>query len=736
MTRRSKPLRSKPQDSVSPQGSPMIRTLAICGCLVLMTVVAYWQVGQLDFVTYDDPDYASKNFHVEQGLKWDSVCWAWTTGETGNWHPLTWLSLMLDSTVVGNKNIAACHHGVNLAFHVVNVLLLFLVLQWMTGAAWRSAFVAALFAVHPLHVESVAWISERKDVLSTFFGLLALGAYVWFSRRPNIWRYALVFVALALGLMAKPMLVTWPLLLLVLDYWPLERLDRSNWLLRLVEKLPLLALSIASSVVTFHMQHQSGAVSTLDAIPFDARIGNAMVAYVSYIGKMFWPLDLAPIYPLTGMPSPSSIALAASLLLAISGLVAWGTLRGRRYLAVGWLWYLGTLVPVIGLVQVGKQSMADRYTYIPLIGLFLAIAWGVADLTSSWRRQRVILAITATAVLGLCIGLTVRQVSFWGNTETLFKHTREVIGPHPVICDNLAVFYSNKGDLQEAMAQWKEAYRIDPADEDALNGIAVLLIREKRFDDADKHLEAAIRRYQPKRADAYNTLAGIRLTQGRVDEAVQLCEESLRRNPNDPTNQKNLAKAYLLQGKVDLETQHWREAVRLAPNDIAALDGLGTVLLQQGQFEEAATMLQRSLEVYPDDPVPAHNKLGAALAGQGKWPEAMEQWNTALRLAPKDARTINSLAWALSTCPISSLRDGRRAVSLAQQATKLFGENEPTALDTLAAAYAEAGQFPEAVKAAERAVNLASAQNQKALADRLRTRLELYRKGTPYREAQ
>ncbi len=382
----------------------MRREILICLFLVLATLTVYWQVGNYEFVNFDDDKYIIENFHVQKGLTRDSVIWAFTATHVSNWHPLTWLSHMLDFQLYGLN--PSGHHLTNVFFHLVNTLLLFLVLKLMTGALWRSGLVAALFAVHPLHVESVVWVAERKDVLSTLFWMLTLWAYLGYTKRPGVKRYLVILLAFALGLMAKPMLVTLPFVLLLLDYWPLKRIELGQSAIGLpaasqpstiankpgaqafrllLEKTPMFVLAAVSSVVTFIVQKSGGAVGALETYPFKIRMANALLSYVIYLKKMIWPQNLAVFYPHPGQSLPMWQAAGAGLLLVVVSIAVIRAGRRYPYLPVGWLWYVGTLVPVIGLVQVGDQAMADRYTYVSLIGLFIVVAWGVPDVARSWR---------------------------------------------------------------------------------------------------------------------------------------------------------------------------------------------------------------------------------------------------------------------------------------------------------------------------------------------------------------
>ena len=412
------------------------RSFLICLILGLITFAVFYQVHSFKFITYDDPYYVYKNPDIQSGLTLESIKWAFTTGCTANWYPLTWLSYMLDWQLFDSN--PAGYHVVNLIFHIINTLLVFIVLGQMTRSLWPSAFVAALFALHPLHIESVAWVSERKDVLSTFFWLLTMWAYLRYVNKPCISRYLWTVIFLALGLMSKPMLVTLPFVLLLLDYWPLERFRRRTLFYLIGEKIPFFVLSAALSVVTFLIQQNSRAVVSLDVLPLKFRILNAFVSYTGYIEKMFWPDRLAVFYPHLGRNiSVMYAVISAGLLLAATVLVIrFG--KNRRYLVTGWFWYIGTLVPVVGIIQVGIQGMADRYSYIPLTGLFIIIAWGVPDLLAKWRYKKIVLASLALLIVSTISICTYNQLRYWRNTLTLFQHAIDVTEDNFMAMNELA----------------------------------------------------------------------------------------------------------------------------------------------------------------------------------------------------------------------------------------------------------------------------------------------------------
>src|SRR5208337_2953688 len=462
--------------------------------LTAATLIAFWQVNHFDFINYDDPSYVTENFHIQHGITTEAIRWAFTTGHSSNWHPVTWISHMLDVELFGLK--PRWHHLTNLLFHIANTLLLFFVFNRMTKATWQSAFVAALFALHPLHVESVAWVAERKDVLSTFFWMLTMGAYIHYVEHPRFTSYLAVFTFLTLGLMAKPMLVTLPLVLLLLDYWPLRRFEqktsaqeipaeinkpvsaskrkekssrkqtvqaivkeakpadrRYQWALvrpLLIEKMPFFALAALSSIVTFIAQRKGGAVASLEGIPPGARIANAFVSYIVYIGKTIWPDNLAVLYLYAGWWPLWQVMGAVLLFIAVT-LIVIREAKRFPYLATGWLWFAGTLVPVIGIVQVGRQALADRYTYVPFIGLFIMAAWGIPELLKNWRYRKEALA-ASSALIFICLFIfTWTQAGYWRNSMALYDHALEVTSQNDIVYTNRGVAYAKLGNRSQAI---------------------------------------------------------------------------------------------------------------------------------------------------------------------------------------------------------------------------------------------------------------------------------------------
>ncbi|HZY85526.1 MAG TPA: tetratricopeptide repeat protein [Gemmataceae bacterium] len=587
--------------------------LFAAAALAALTLLVYSPTFHYPFVRYDDPDYVAANRHVQAGLSAAGARWAFTTFDCGNWHPLTWLSLQLDAELFGGPN-AGGYHRTNVLLHAANAALLLLVLARMTGAVWRSAVVAGLFALHPLHVESVAWVAERKDVLSTLFWVLTLAAYLHYVRRPGAWRYLAVAASFALGLLAKPMLVTLPCVLLLLDYWPLRRMGNGEWGMGneehspfpiphspFLEKVPLFALAGASCVVTYLAQSQGEAVASVEAIPPAARVGNALLAYVGYIGKALWPTRLAVYYPHPGTAIPVARALGAGLFLAVVTALVLGPGRRRPYLAVGWLWYLGTLVPVIGLVQVGGQAMADRYTYVPLIGLFLLLTWGVTDLALAWRLPRGYLAAAAAVALSACAALTWVQVGHWESNLRLWQHAAAVTEGNAQAHINLGAAYARRGQLSAARREYESAVAVNPRYAMPHFNLATVLAKMGRPAEALAEYRKAAE-LDPENAHPHNNLGDLLRSLGRPEEAVA----------------------------------EYRRAVALDRTDAYPHNNLGILLAELGRREESLAEFRRAVELAPEDPVPRGN-LAAALQEEGRLDEALAEYRKTVELGNSQA---------------------------------------------------------------------------------------------------
>jgi protein O-mannosyl-transferase len=652
-------------------GGLRVVVLLVCVALIALTWFVFGQTLGHDFVSYDDHVYIQDNPIVRNGLSAEGLIWAFTHSHASNWHPLTTLSHMIDCQLFGLNPRG--HHFTNVLLHTIAVLLLFLVLRQMTGAFWQSAFVAALFAIHPLHVESVAWVAERKDVLSGVFFMLTLGAYERYARCHTFGRYLFVMLVFALGLMSKPMLVTVPLVLLLLDYWPLRRFaNKSSVASRLVfEKVPLLALSAASCAAT--ILAQKTAVSSLEELPFSFRISNAVITYVAYVWQMLWPTKLAVFYPHPYDRLPLWEILLAAGLLVIITVIVFALRRKQPYFVTGWFWYLIMLVPVIGVIQVGVQARADRYTYLPHIGLYVALTWALTDLTASWRRHREILGFATSALIALLSWCAWRQTGYWKNSETLWTHTLAVTSDNSVAHNNLGLLRMQEGRADDAIAHYHEALKI-------------------RYERAET-------RNNPANALIYNNLGNAMLRKGLPDDAIPYYNRALAIRPDYADGHYNLGFALLKKGEVNEAIAHWQKALAIKPND-------GDV----------------------------HTSLGNAFLRKGLVREAIAHYEQALEIAPQDALARNNLAWILATSSDGSVRDGTKAVELAQQAVQISSNGDPNFLRTLAAARAEVGQFAEAVATAEAAKALASTQSKPELASRLEKEIALYRARVALRE--
>ncbi len=577
--------------------------LVILFALAIMTFGIYAQVIGHRFITLDDPTYIQENPMVNRGVTFAGLAWAFTTFYATNWHPLTWISHMIDCQLFGTN--AGRHLLVNALIHVANTLLVFCFLLRTTHARWPSAVVAALFALHPLHVESVAWASERKDTLCTFFGLLALIAYARYAEAPSIRRYMWVAIALAMGLLAKPMLVTWPLVMLLLDYWPLRRWEsakskaqRGKMRNLILEKIPLLVLVAMSAIITFVAQSHGGAVRTFAAAPAAFRLSNALVSYAKYLVLTFWPHNLAVYYPLAPIGIPVwQIIGAAFLLIGITAFCFFQR-RPQPYLIVGWLWFLGTLVPVIGLVQVGGQTMADRYFYIPSIGLFIALVFGLADIAKSWRLAPWLSTGIAGGVLLILATLTNAQIQRWHDSFTLFEHTLAVTPPNLHMEHNLGLALGGSGRYDEAAAHFEKALQIDPNFYDGLVGMGVTREFQGRLPEAIDHFQAAIRS-QPDASTAHVELGRALWKQNRDQAAFEEMRRASQLAPEDADIRADFALALQLLGRIPEAIEQFHEALRMNPNDAEAHANLGLALLASGKARESIAEFEVALRLNP-----------------------------------------------------------------------------------------------------------------------------------------
>ena len=587
------------------------RSLFVYTVLALITLAVYAPMAKHEFIRYDDDTYVTANRHIQQDLSFETVKWAFTTGHASNWHPVTWLSHILDYQLFGLE--PAGHHLVNLALHIINTLLLFLVLKLMTGAIWPCAFVAALFALHPLHVESVAWVAERKDLLSTFFWLTTTIAYIRYTKKRGIACYILMLILFAVGLMAKPMLVTLPFVLLLLDYWPLERFGNKNTLRLIMEKVPMIAITIASSVITFIVQRAGGAMANMQKYDMQTRLGNAAVSYVTYIVKLFIPTRLAVLYPHPGNTlSITKILLCVAVIVFLSFVFLY-LARRKKYFAVGWLWYLGTLVPVIGIVQVGAQGHSDRYTYITLIGLFIIIAFAARDFTTKSQRRKTILSFAAILILGSCAFGTSLQLRHWKNSETLFSHTLDVTANNFIILNNYANLLGDADQNELAIEHFNKALKLRPND-----------------------------------AEIHNNLANLLAKLGNTKDAIAHFDKALKLKPNFGEGHYNFALVLNQTGQRDSAIGHYRRAIELDPYNVDALNNLAWILYQQDKFEQAAEYFRKAIGVKGDS-IMAHGRLGLTLNQLGQIDQAIEHFKIVLQMTPDDAEMHFNLAYLLNS---------------------------------------------------------------------------------------
>jgi tetratricopeptide (TPR) repeat protein len=761
----------------------------ICLALAVVTLAVYWPLTSHPFINFDDDEYIVGNSHVTSGMTWTNIVWAFQSGEAANWHPLTWISHMMDCDLYGLN--PGGHHLTNLLFHIANTLLLFLLLKEMTGAMWRSAFVAALFAWHPLHVESVAWASERKDVLSAFFWMLTLLAYARFvdlskvqSPKSKVF-YVLTLFLFACGLMSKPMVVTLPFVLLLLDFWPLDRLrlpdfgaesnlenipaqnpTAKSWvrtvIFLVVEKIPFFALAAAASVVTFLVQKTAGAFWQS---PLPMRMANAALAYVRYLSKLFWPTDLAIIYPYPHHWPVLFVVGAALLLITWSALFIFRS-KQNPYLIVGWLWFLGTLVPTIGLVQVGAQSMADRYTYIPSIGLFILVVWGMNDLFDLWPERKKFLPLAASVAFAGCLAVTSLQLNYWQSSIQLFLHAISVTTDNYVADNTLGKAFERAGDKEKALFLYSETVRLEPRYPQGQFNLAMSLLKYGKTDEALAHLksaanltpndpdiqydlgiyfvqhdrlEEAAQRFnialtdRPEFPEAHNALGSVLSRQNRLDEAIAQFSEALRLMPDFAVAHLNLATTLVKQKKIAEAIPHFAEAVRLKPDDPEAYFNLGLALLDNHQAAEAAAQFSEEVRLSPNE-TKAHFRLAQALSRQHKSSDAIAHYREAIRLTPDFPDALNELAWILATDPNPKNRSGAEAVQFAKRACGLTQNQQPVFLATLAAAYAETGQFEEAIATIQKSNNRATDNGQKEITDKNESLLKLFQAKQPFRE--
>jgi tetratricopeptide (TPR) repeat protein len=622
------------------------KVLVVYLILILIIFAVFGQVRNFKFLNYDDNSYVTENNHALTGLTLDNIAWAFKQSHSFMWHPITSISHMLDCQIFGLK--AGGHHIVNLLFHIANTLLLFTVLRKMTGAFWQSAFVAAFFALHPLNVESVAWISERKNVLSAFFWMLTMAVYIRYAKQPRFANYLLVIFVFSLALMAKPVTVTLPFALLLLDYWPLNRLQIKNkqQIFRLVgEKIPLFLLSAVLCVITIAAQGGSDALQLNKLLPFSVRFENALVSYVSYIGKMIYPSHLSVFYPHPGPSLPLWEPIVSFVLLAAVSVAVLYLGRRKPYLIVGWFWYLGTLVPVIGLMQAGSQAMADRYAYIPLIGLFIIIAWGASDIFAGWKYRKIVLSLSAIVIISALSICTWIQTSYWGTSQTLFEHALKITTGNYVAYNCLGSALIEQDKFDEAIDMLHHCLQIKPNYGWAYNNLGIAYAKQNRYEEAIEACEQAIR-IQPKNSWAYYTLGVSYDKLGRYREAMEAYKQAVTVEPYYADAYYNLGLAFAKLGRYQEAIQAYEQAIRIRPDDADAYCNLASAYGKLGQFQNEIEACKHALRINPEL-AEAYYNLGAAFGQLGRYPEAIEACKQAIRIRPDYAEAHYNLGAAL-----------------------------------------------------------------------------------------
>lgn len=673
--------------------------------LAVITFVLYLPVKDAKFMIYDDNQYVTENTNVTSGLTFHGAIWAFTSSAAANYHPLTWIAHQADCQMFGLN--PRWHHLMNVFVHCIDCVLLLVMLVKLTGSYWRSAVVAAMFAWHPMHVESVAWIAERKDTLCAMFWILTVIAYSSYAKKRSILKYLLVLALFVLALLAKPMAVTLPFVLLLLDYWPLNRIQAGNstpaatseqlpfgklvW-----EKIPLIILSLLNSVVTYVVQKDFGSMATLHP-PLQVRLMNAVIAYVKYIGKLVWPQKLAIFYPYVDEPSVMTFAICVFVLVAIWFAVI-GNVFTRKYCFVGWAWFLGVLVPAIGLVQVGEQSMADRYTYIPGVGLFIVVVWLVADYLVLKPSLKMPVIGFTILLLACYLFRSHSQITYWVDAEKLFSHGLEAAGESATGEYNLAFIYHDMGRDKEAVDHYAKSIELDPTQFVAHNNRGASLARL-----------------------------------GRHEEATNEFQKALDKAPGLWNAHENYAASLLMLGDKDGALFQYQEAVRVKPDRAGTHFNLGTYYIKLGQFANAKTELLAAEELDPSQP-DIHRNLASVLSSLGDKSGATAEYEATLKLNPDDLFALNDLAWLRAACAEATIRNGAEAVRLAKHANELTHYTQPIIIGTLANAYAEAGQFDDAVATAQKAIAKATETKMPQVADKNRELMELYKSHQAFHE--
>jgi tetratricopeptide (TPR) repeat protein len=663
------------------------RTLLIASALALGTALLYWPVAGFDFINLDDPDYVLNNVRIKNGFSWSGLAWCFQAGYAQNWHPLTWFSHMFDCQFFGLR--PGPPHIVNVLLHIADSIMLFVAVKRLTGAFWRSATVAALFAWHPLHVESVAWVAERKDVLSAFFWMLTLWFYARYvetlaEQDPKSKKfYWLALVSFALGLMAKPMLITLPCALLLLDWWPLKRFSnfkRQTFFPLIREKAPFFLLAAGSGVVTVIAQTRGGAVATLGIVSLSTRASNIAVAYLRYVEKLAWPSNLSVIYPLEFKAHPMLFGIAVGF-LASASILAFALKTSRPYLLVGWLWFLGTLVPVIGVIQVGGQAMADRYSYIPSIGIFMIVCWSAADLSRSWRGRAAGLSLLGTAVLAACAIQTRAEVNYWRDSGTLFSRALAIDPDNYIARGCRGCYLRDLGQLDQAQSEFQRAIEISP----------IYMV-------------------------GYTFLSGVLEAKGKKEEAMRVLQDSLKIRADFSDARCEIAKLLFAENRYPEAQSELEEGLKLDSDDAGLRLYLGYALAGQRKYVDAEEQFALSASLAPDDPASRY-QWALALAAQHEYHRAIAQYRASLKIDPDFANALNNLAWILAANPDAQERNSVEAIQLASRACALTRTNDAIKIETLANSCASAGRFDEAVAWSQKASEVALDHGQTNIAE-------------------
>lgn len=708
------------------------KALAIA-VLVISIIVAYWPLRHNGYVSYDDGKYIYDNSHVKQGLSFETLKWAFTRPHFFMWHPLTTVSHLIEYEFFGANPLVS--HLTNLLFHIINALLVWRILKEISGAFWASAFAAAVFALHPLQVESVAWAAERKNVISGLFWLLTIIAYLKYAKKPKAGSYIVLLLVYGLCILTKPTVVVVPFVLLLLDFWPLKRIARGTAGKLIIEKIPLFFLAGFLCVITILFQNSGDVIKTSQRFAFPYRLENAIISYLGYLFKMVYPINLAVFYPHTGRKIPLQQPLAALAVLAAITFIVFYFGRRRRYPVTGWLWYLGTLVPVIGLVQVGNQGMADRYMYMPMIGLLIIVAGAVPEVVQKWRRSRGGFVLAGGAILLILMILTRNQVRYWQNDFTLYGHAIGVTKNNEDMLYNLGAAYQKAGQSQQAMRCYESALRLEPGDLQALNNMGVLLVGRGRTDEAIRYFERAVE-LDANYVKALNNLGIALREKGRVDDALQKWQRALAIEPNQPDAHFHIGVTMFRSGKYDQAIEHFNKALEGQKDRLEAYNYIGSAYAAEGRFADALNSYNCVLKLRPDDAnvqADTHLSIANLYNKQNDSASAVGHLREAIKQKGDNAEALNLLAWILATAKDSGIRKPDEAVNLAAAACKLSGYKNPGMLDTLAVAYAAAGKFDDAVKTEQSALKLAG-KDTPGLENEINKRLELFKGGQAYYE--